>query len=72
MIASAGSDGTDGPTEAAGAILTSNDINNQICTEINSYLDQNDSYNFHKLNGSLIKTGPTKTNVMDLIIGYLK
>lgn len=72
VIASAGSDGTDGPTEAAGAILTSNDINNQICTEINSYLDQNDSYNFHKLNGSLIKTGPTKTNVMDLMIGYLK
>lgn len=72
VITSAGSDGTDGPTEAAGAILTSNDINNQICTEINSYLDQNDSYNFHKLNGSLINTGPTKTNVMDLIIGYLK
>lgn len=72
VIASAGSDGTDGPTDAAGAILTSNDINNQICTEINSYLDQNDSYNFHKLNGSLINTGPTKTNVMDLIIGFLK
>jgi len=72
IIASVGSDGTDGPTNAAGAILTSGDAKNKICNEMKNYLDQNDSYNYHRLNGSLINTGPTKTNVMDLTIGYLK
>lgn len=74
VFASVGSDGTDGPTDAAGAIVNNNDLidHKNLIAEIPCYLENNDSYNFHNKNGSLIFTGPTKTNVMDLMIGYLK
>lgn len=68
---SCGTDGIDGPTDAAGAIVSSNLINNARCQNINPslYLDNNDSYNFFQTyeNGkNLIKIGHTGTNVMDL------
>ncbi len=62
-ILSIGTDGGDGPTDAAGAYINY-ELYQSLDAEI--YLKQFDSYSyFDKLN-TLIKTGPTKTNVMDL------
>lgn len=70
VIFSVGSDGTDGPTDAAGGIVdgeTSNRIRtSKIQPEV--YLDNNDSYNALKLSDDLITTGPTGTNVNDLTV----
>ena len=67
---SAGTDGTDGPTDAAGAIVDGKTIGRAKSLGLNpqEYLDNNDSYNFFKQIDSLLITGPTGTNVMDLQI----
>ena len=70
VLLSAGTDGTDGPTDAAGAIMdaTTNrraEMNN---LEIAAYLRNNDAYHYFERLGDLFKTGPTLTNVMDLRI----
>ena len=69
-LLSAGSDGTDGPTVAAGAFA-----DGQTCMRARKkgldpyeFLAQNDSYAFFKPLGDLLITGPTRTNVMDLVI----
>ncbi|XP_034837355.1 glycerate kinase [Maniola hyperantus] len=68
---SGGTDGIDGPTDAAGAIgylnLISDCIESNI--DVNTYIENNDSYNFYKRfrNGELhVITGHTNTNVMDI------
>lgn len=67
---SAGTDGTDGPTDAAGAIADIESV--AMCVQKNLdpqfYFDQYDAYSFFKQTGGLLKTGPTQTNVMDLTI----
>ncbi|MDX9715386.1 MAG: glycerate kinase [Dissulfurispiraceae bacterium] len=65
---SAGTDGTDGPTDAAGAIVDGSTVANAGISGIDAqaYLDNNDSYNFFKKAGGLLITGPTGTNLMDL------
>jgi hydroxypyruvate reductase len=70
VILSGGTDGTDGPTEAAGAIADGNTIRRSCAKGMDpaSYLDRNDSYNFFFKLGDLLITGPTRTNVMDLRI----
>jgi len=69
-VLSGGTDGTDGPTDAAGAFADETTL--QRAREINAdpqvYLDNNDSYHFFDRLGDLFKTGPTNTNVMDLRI----
>jgi glycerate 2-kinase len=67
---SAGTDGTDGPTDAAGAMCDGMTIQNAAEAGINAEeMAQNfDSYHFFKSTGGLIQTGPTYTNVMDLMI----
>ncbi len=62
-IASIGTDGSDGPTDAAGAYI---DYNLFQKLEGAKYLESYDSYHYFKQLGTLIKTGPTKTNVMDI------
>ncbi len=64
-----GTDGTDGPTDAAGAWIDENTINvvNNKSLSIDYYMKNNDSYHFFKTIDQLIITGPTRTNVMDLI-----
>lgn len=57
-----GSDGTDGPTNVAGAYVYKSIIKK----DIDNYLKNNDSYNYLKKYGGHIKTGPTGTNVCDL------
>lgn len=70
---SGGSDGIDGPTDAAGAVVESNILEEAVKNKLNvsEYLENNDSYNFYSKisNGSyLIKTGHTGTNVADMHI----
>lgn len=67
-IFSAGTDGTDGPTDAAGAIADSRTIATARARGLDParFLTANDSYHFFEPLESLIKTGPTGTNVMDV------
>jgi len=68
-LASAGTDGIDGPTDAAGAIVDSSTISRARAVglaSINSFLQDNDSFSFFDTLGDLIRTGPTGTNVDDL------
>ncbi len=67
-ILSGGTDGTDGPTDAAGAIAdgTTAARAKSLGMEPSKYLADNNSYHFFDCLGDLIKTGPTNTNVMDL------
>lgn len=69
-ILSGGTDGNDGPTDAAGAIADGTTINRAKELGLNAYqyLCENNSYNFFEPLGDLIITGPTNTNVMDLRI----
>ncbi len=71
---SAGTDGTDGPTDAAGAIVDGDTIvkARQAGLDPEEYLHNNDSYNFFREVDSLVIIGPTGTNVMDLQIIIIK
>ena len=64
-IFSAGTDGRDGPTDAAGAVAESSP---KLPADTRQFLDENNSYRFFEREGGLIKTGPTGTNVMDVRI----
>jgi hydroxypyruvate reductase len=68
LFASLGSDGTDGPTDAAGGTASHETVAKarNLGLSIDDYLKRNDSYHFLERTGDLIKTGPTQTNVMDL------
>lgn len=73
-LLSAGIDGTDGPTNAAGAIVDGQTVlkAKKIGLNLEEYLNNNDSYNFFKKIDELLITGPTGTNVMDtqiMVIG---
>jgi len=70
VFLSAGTDGTDGPTEAAGAIVDGRTWDRAVKKGIplEKKLEQNDSYHFFKEAGGLVITGPTGTNVMDVHI----
>ena len=67
-VLSIGTAGLDGPTDAAGAIVTSNTTleARKQKVEPEKYLQNNDSYHFHETMGTLIKTRPTGNNLMDL------
>ncbi|MCB1180001.1 MAG: DUF4147 domain-containing protein [Leptospiraceae bacterium] len=65
---SAGTDGTDGPTDAAGAVIDSKE---KFEKDIDTYLIYYNSYEFFIGTNSHILTGPTGTNVMDIIIVIL-
>jgi glycerate-2-kinase len=65
-ILCAGTDGTDGPTDAAGAVVDSETMSKSVDAEV--YLSEFDSYNFFKRSSGHIITGPTLTNVMDIAI----
>jgi len=69
-----GTDGTDGPTDAAGAVADSNTYwkASNLQMECAKYINDFDSYNFFKQEGGLVITGPTNTNVMDLIVLLLE
>ena len=70
VIASIGSDGIDGPTEAAGAMVDGYTVlsGSKKKLEIKDFLENNDSFNYLKETNNLIITGSTGTNVMDFIV----
>ena len=73
-LVSGGTDGEDGPTDAAGAVADESLIRRMIEGGINAddYLRINNSYPFLDQLDGLIRTGPTHTNVMDLAVGLVQ
>ncbi len=69
-LMSAGTDGRDGPTDAAGALATPDTATEAKRQGLDpaAFLAQNDSYGFWKRTPGFLRTGPTHTNVMDLQI----
>lgn len=69
-VLSGGTDGTDGPTDAAGAIADGHTVGRarKLGLDAGQHLAANDSYHFFEPLGDLLKTGPTNTNVMDVRI----
>jgi glycerate 2-kinase len=68
VVLSGGTDGTDGPTDAAGATADGSTIARAAALGLDArrHLADNDSYHFFEALGDLLKTGPTGTNVMDV------
>jgi hydroxypyruvate reductase len=69
MLIALGTDGDDGPTDAAGAVVTGESARRaeSLGLDAADYLSRNDAYPFFDKLGDLLKTGPTGTNVNDLI-----
>ncbi|HUI58260.1 MAG TPA: glycerate kinase [Bryobacteraceae bacterium] len=66
LVFSAGTDGSDGPTGAAGAMADGETLRRN--PDARQFLDRNDSYHYFEPLGDLVVTGPTNTNVMDVRI----
>jgi hydroxypyruvate reductase len=69
IVASLGTDGIDGPTDAAGAIVDPSSLarsEHAALAPVERYLENNDAYTFFGGLGDLIHTGPTSTNVGDI------
>ena len=68
VVLSGGTDGTDGPTDAAGAIADGRTIERAKAQSLDprEFLKRNDAYHFFKPLDDLIMTGPTRTNVSDV------
>jgi len=68
VLLSGGTDGTDGPTDAAGAIADHTTVNRALAMGLQpkTHLEENDAYPFFEKLGDLLITGPTRTNVMDV------
>ncbi len=73
VILCSATDGSDGPTDAAGAIVDGSTIRRarEMGLDPAAYLADNNSYAFFNLLGDLIKTGPTNTNVNDLAMVFV-
>jgi len=73
-VLSGGTDGTDGPTDAAGAVADSDTVRRarKLKMDPYSYLKNNNSYHFFEKLDDLLITGPTNTNVMDLRLMIIK
>jgi glycerate-2-kinase len=65
-----GTDGSDGPTDAAGAYADEGTLRRGVLAGVDAReaLSRNDSYGFFSAEGGLLVTGPTGTNVMDLVL----
>jgi hydroxypyruvate reductase len=70
VLLSGGTDGTDGPTDATGAVADTSTVQRAILMGLNpkTHLKNNDAYPFFQKLGDLLITGPTHTNVMDIRI----
>src|SRR4030042_1327913 len=70
VLLSGGTGGTDGPTDATGAVADHTTVQTAISPGLNpnAYLNNNDAYPFFQKLGDLLITGPTQTNVMDVRI----
>ncbi len=71
LLVSVGTDGVDGPTDAAGAIVDSTTLERARAASLGlprRYLSDNNAYRFFESLGDLVKIGPSGTNVGDLQI----
>ncbi len=70
LLASVGTDGSDGPTDAAGAVVDGGTLDRAATLGLDAprHLRENDSYVFFERLGDLLRTGPTNTNVDDLYL----
>ena len=73
-VLSAGTDGIDGPTDAAGAFADGTTVARAASLGLDpgAHLENNDAYPFFRALGDLVVTGPTGTNVADLAIGWAR
>jgi len=73
VIASAGTDGIDGPTDAAGALVATDTLDRARSSGLDpaAHLARNDAYHFFQALGDLIVTGPTATNVGDIQVALV-
>lgn len=71
LLLSGGTDGEDGPTDAAGAFFDSGVLQQaeQESLDSKSFLQRHDAWNYFAPAGGLLQTGPTHTNVMDIAVG---
>jgi len=69
-ILAAGTDGTDGPTDATGAIVDGGSVERGAAAgaDARRALADNDAYGFLRVSGDLIVSGPTRTNLLDLYL----
>lgn len=74
VIASVGTDGTDGPTDAAGGVIDGGTVVRMVAGGVNPHqaLTNNDAYHALAASGDLLKTGPTGTNVNDLVLVLIR
>ncbi len=70
LVLAAGTDGTDGPTDADGALADNTTLARALARglDADAFLANNDAYHFFGALGDLIMTGPTNTNVNDLMM----
>jgi len=70
VLLAAGTDGTDGPTDAGGGIVDGRTVEKALLAgcDARDYLRRHDAYPFLQASGALIRTGPTMTNVMDIVL----
>ncbi len=68
MLVTLATDGGDGPTDAAGAVVTGEtfDRSSKLNLDPQTFLSNHDSYHYFEALGDLLKPGPTQTNVNDL------
>jgi glycerate-2-kinase len=73
LVSSIGTDGVDGPTDAAGAVADGNTVGRALRSHMDpdSYLRENNSYPFFERLNDLVITGPTGTNVNDILIAIV-
>ena len=73
VAATLGTDGVDGPTPAAGAVVDSGTVARarERGADARASLDRNDSHTFFRATGELVVTGPTGTNVGDVVLVLL-
>lgn len=73
-VLSGGTDGEDGPTDAAGAVVDRAVLVSarEAGLDPEAYLAINNSYPFFEATGGLVKTGPTHTNVMDVRVAVVR
>ncbi len=69
-VLAAGTDGTDGPTDATGAVVDGSTVarSRRAGLDVQAALDDNDAYRVLRATGELIVTGPTNTNLLDLYL----
>jgi glycerate 2-kinase len=74
VLLSGGTDGEDGTTDAAGAIVDRDVMARARCLSLHpaGFLSINNSYPFFDQTGGLLRTGPTHTNVMDVRVGLVR